>query len=262
MTNIQKDKLIADYVLYIDESGSSHPKDSYPYFSMGGILLYHEDKKQIDRLVFDFKQRWNIGGPLHSHEIRHRINHFEWLKSSSSASEFYEELSELIRDAPVIVVGCVVNKEGYFRRYEQQYLSDIWDMRKSVFAIVIERSVKVIDVLGGRRMAVRFEPSTSRFNNMLVEIHRGLVREGMPFDKTNSSKHRPLSRECLKARLADIQRRDKSSNLMQLADLCLYPLVRKIDNPDDKAYKILQSKLSDNVEKNRADELGVKYFCF
>jgi hypothetical protein len=64
---------------YMDDSGTRTPdRKPLPFrpnvrelFALGGVLINEEDEAPARKLYADFCDRWSIGYPLHSVEIRH-----------------------------------------------------------------------------------------------------------------------------------------------------------------------------------------------
>lgn len=92
-----------EFAFFIDESGSPkpNPKDTTPYFALGGVLVKRIDEVVIEKAVAEFKQRWNIilDTPLHGNEIRSKKKKFAWLGklSEQEKNKFMEDLKSLSR---------------------------------------------------------------------------------------------------------------------------------------------------------------------
>ncbi|MGL5939743.1 MAG: hypothetical protein ACRC2S_05060 [Waterburya sp.] len=74
-----------------------------------------------------------------------------------------------------------------------------------------------------------------------------------------------MSAEQITKCLRGIEGKNKSNPVLQIADLCLYPVAKGKDKPKDKAYVALKenfllvdSRLSSEEIKSR----GIKYYCF
>ncbi len=67
-----------ELALFLDESGSPkpNPRNSAPFFAMGGVLVERADESTIETLLAEFKDRWEIDPnvPLHGNEIRSQKN--------------------------------------------------------------------------------------------------------------------------------------------------------------------------------------------
>jgi hypothetical protein len=136
----------SEFALFIDESGSPkpNPQDPTPYFALGGILVKRVDELVIEEAVADFKQRWNISQDscLHGSEIRSKKKGFAWLGklSEQERNKFMEDLTQTIISLPLIVNACVISRSGYHDRCLDKYGENTWEMMKSAFSILVERS--------------------------------------------------------------------------------------------------------------------------
>ncbi|WP_445636874.1 hypothetical protein [Nostoc sp. DSM 114161] len=89
--------------------------------------------------------------------------------------------------------------------------------------------------------------------------------KGNPFDANRYDKYSPLSAEDLSNLLCGIDSKTKANAIMQIADLCLYPIVRSTDNPDNQAFLSLKNAnllVDSRLTQNQINILGIKYYCF
>ncbi len=259
-----------EFALFIDESGSPkpNPKDTAPYFALGGILVKRVDEAVIEQAVADFKQRWNISldTPLHGSEIRSKKRKFAWLGklSEQEKENFMVDLTITITSLPIILHACVVSRPGYHNRFLDQYGDDTWEMMKSAFSILIERSVKYV---GDRdeSIMIYYEEAGKREDRLLKQYFNEIRESGHPFDRANASKYSPLSGEQISKCLRGIEGKKKSNPILQIADLCLYPVARGKDRPGDKAYLALKEKsllIDSQLSSEEIKSRGIKYYCF
>ena len=100
----------------------------------------------------------------------------------------------------------------------------------------------------------------------LLEHYLGELRSaGLPFDPKTSSKYSPMPTTELSMLLRGIEGKSKSNPLIQLADLCLYPVARSISDPSNRAFSALRDSnlIVDSVlESTQVETLGIKYYCF
>jgi hypothetical protein len=259
-----------EFALFIDETGSPkpNPKDTAPYFALGGVLVKRVDEVIIEQAVADFKQLWNISldTSLHGNEIRSNKKKFAWLGklSEQERNDFMEDLTSTIISLPIIIHACVISRPGYHNRYLDVYGDNTWEMMKSAFFILVERSVKFVGDKNESIM-IYYEEAGKREDNLLKQYFNEIREFGHPFDSNNASKYSPLSAEQISKCLRGIDGKKKSNPILQIADLCLYPVARGKDKPDDKAYLALKenqilvdSQLSSEEIKSR----GIKYYCF
>jgi Protein of unknown function (DUF3800) len=259
-----------EFALYLDESGSPKPSpdDSSPFFAMGGILIERSNEDMINSLLVDFKNRWNISQktPLHGNEIRSRKKRFAWLGklSDSEQKRFIGDLTNTIISCPIVVHACVVSRQGYLKRYLEIYGESTWEMMKSAFSIVVERAAKYAALKNGTLM-VYFESAGKKEDRLLKQYFNELRSQGNPFDLNRSSQYSPLSNTDFSRLLRGIDTKTKNNLVMQLTDLCLYPVARSKDQPDNRAFLSLKENnllVDCDLEPSQIDQLGIKYYCF
>ncbi|HEY8377400.1 MAG TPA: hypothetical protein VIK91_12980 [Nannocystis sp.] len=86
---------------------------------------------------------------------------------------------------------------------------------------------------------------------------------GISFDSTNAAKYAPLEQSQLDDVLYDFRLKNKSSRLMQFADLYLYPMCRGGYPRPYTPYHTLRTngQLIDTHVGDASVE-GIKYYCF
>lgn len=259
---------------YLDDSGTRHPNHrpgkmaahGYQWFSLGGILINDDDERQARDLYGEFCEKWNLGSSLHSSEIRSQKDNFLWLRGLEKEKEleFYEELYCLMRDAPITGIACVIDRPGYNGRYAEQYNANSWMLCKTAFCVVVERAVKFIHAKG-KRVRILPEKCNKPEDNLIREYYRDLKMTGMPFDNKSSGKYAPLASEDFSGALYELKFKQKSSPLIQLADLYLWPMCMGGYHRSNRTYKRLKDdgKLIEcHLTEGEIDVLGTKYSCF
>lgn len=254
----------------MDESGSPkpNPDDSARYFAVGGVLIQHQDENRIRLQIADFKKRWGIDEsiPLHGNEIRSRKKNFAWLglRSEDEQNQFLQDLTTTIVQCPIIVHGCVVSRQGYLDRYLERYGSNTWEMMKSAFSILLERVGKYV-ILQDGEVIIYFEKVGKKEDKLITRYFNELRNSGAPFSSETSTKYSPLTSNQMQQVLTGIEGKSKDNPILQIADLCLYPIARSKDQPQQRAFQeLLQNKkLVDSVltPENR-EKMGIKYYCF
>jgi hypothetical protein len=257
---------------YIDDSGTRHP-DKAPstsaigdWFSLGGVLIADEDEGKARDLYGDFCRKWSIDYPLHSVKIRHRSDSFSWLATLSQPElrEFFGDLDDLMIALPVVAQACVINRPGYHGRYYEKYGRRRWHLCKTAFSVVSERVAKYA-IRHDRRVRLFVEETDRASDRRIKSYFKEMRSEGMPFAKDNSLKYGPLSPDELRFRLVDLDFKTKSSAMIQLADLYLYPLCRSGYDQLYRPLKLLREnkKIIDlRLTDEEVPQLGVKYSCF
>ncbi|WP_242912511.1 DUF3800 domain-containing protein [Brevundimonas pishanensis] len=264
------------YFLYIDDSGSRFldrlavDADRDPqWFTLGGVLVREEDKPACETAHAEFLLRWpEIIQPLHLTDMHSRRKGFAWLDSvaSQKRGEFWADYHALIAGLPIIAVGCVVHRPGYRDRgYGSREGDAKWNLCRTAFNILIERSAKIAHA-EGRRLRVRYEGSDKKSDGALKEYWRALKSaQGLGFNAQNAAKYDPFPPDALAATLIDLERKDKRSVLVQFADTCALAISKGRYQPDFSTYVALQSggRLADiYVGEERAGSEGIKYSCF
>lgn len=259
-----------EFALYLDDSGSPKPspKDPAPFFAMGGVLIQRTNEQIIKNLLKDFKKRWNIpeDTPLHGNEIRAKKQKFAWLNklTQQEQNRFLEDLTSTIVQCPILVHACVVSRDGYLNRYLEMYGENTWEMMKSAFSIVVERAAKYAELHNGTVM-VYFEAAGKKEDRLLKQYFQELRSQGNLFDSSRSEKYSPLSGDHFSRLLRGIDSKTKQSLVMQLADLCLYPVVYIKKSPNNRAFSALQEAnllVDCCLEPSQIPTIGIKYYCF
>ncbi len=259
-----------EFALFLDDSGSPKPnlKDPLPYFAIGGILVKRQDELIIQSAVKKFKENWNISPeyPLHGNEIRSKKKGFAWLGKldQQEYNRFMDDLTELIITSPIIVHACVVSRSGYHQRYLEMYDENTWEMMKSAFSIIIERCAKYVDRKNGKIM-VYYEKMGKKEDRLIEQYFEEMRTSGHPFNSDNAEKYLPLSSIELSSLLRGIEGKSKSRNELQLADLCLYPIVKSKENPNNKALIAMKKNnliIDCLLKQEEIETLGIKYYCF
>lgn len=132
------------------------------------------------------------------------------------------------------------------------------------FTIAVERAAKYA-LSQGARLRVFVESSSRPDEKKLKAYYENLRGVGNPFDPTRSSGYKPLAQQELGQALFEFRVKQKSSPIMQIADLYLYPICKAGYDPTHPAYRCLcdNKKLIDQlVDPNDLATLGIKYSCF
>ena len=260
------------YHLYLDDSGSRdldrpvNANNGSRWFGLGGILVADKDEASIRANLAAFCERWNIVAPLHSYDIRNRVNAFSWLANApeDKRSRFYDELTALITTQPFYAIACVIDRSGYNARYREKYGQRRWAMSKTAFTIVVERAAKFA-AHKEHGLKVYFEQHSKKEDRAMLNYYNEMRTIGQPFNAETSAKYTPLAAEKFHSILKDCRQKKKSSPMVQLADLVLFPLCVGGYDVTDRAYQTLveHEKIIDSVvHADQLASIGVKYSCF
>ena len=266
--------MVEVFNLYLDDSGTRHPDKKqgrspahgYDWFGMGGVLIDQFDEEVAREHHDNFCKKWNIVFPLRSADIRSKSGEFSFIgKLSKEDNEiFHEELYNLMARIPVIGFAGVIDRPGYKARYDDIYGEKKWYLCKTAFSTVVERAAKYA-LSKKKKLRVLVEESDKKADNRIREYYSELKQNGMPFDKATSSKYEPLEKSEFKSVLYELKMKRKTSKIMQIADLYLWPICIGGYDPENRPYKRL---LSDNklidcfMNKEEREFLGIKYSCW
>ena len=258
--------------LFIDDSVSrdlNQPSllrnDTLDYFALGGILVLEEDINSVKTVHAKFCTTWKIDYPLHSWAIRGGRGKFGWLKKPELAADFYDALETMIISLPVIGIAAVIDRPGYFARYEAQHNRKPWLLCKTAYCILIERAAKYARSQN-RKLRVFFERAGKLEDKNLIKYARELKTVGMPFQNSNLNSYLSLTAVDFKEIVQGEPRgKTKDTPMIQLAHLLLYPMAKGGYDPEYRPYKKLLAahKLIDtHVNVEQKNMLGIKYCCF
>jgi hypothetical protein len=99
----------------------------------------------------------------------------------------------------------------------------------------------------------------------LKQYYEELRTGGTPFDPGTSNKYAPLAASDLRDTLYEFRLKQKTSPLIQIADLYLWPICQGgYDATYDPYRKLLNhDRLIDCLcEDSEVNALGIKYYCF
>lgn len=260
-------------ILCFDDTGSRDLSDKFPTdrrdgmdcFGLGGILILEEDMSKIAQAHKKFCREWKLDYPLHSSSIRGRRGKFGWLSQPEEAGYFMPALHKFLLSLPVVVIGAIIDRPGYFQRYRIEHRDDLWQMDKTAFCILIERSAKFADSKG-RKLEVYFEQTGKREDQSIKQYMRELKKEGTPFAGQSVADYEPLtSKDYRRIVLGEPRERTKKMAGIQIADLMLYPIAKGGYDPEYRPYKDLRSArklIDDQLPEKLRETCGIKYSCF
>jgi hypothetical protein len=258
---------------YMDDSGTRHPDHDpgkraahgYDWFALGGILVKTEDENKARDLHEQFCDDWDIDYPIHSVEVRGTTGGFSWLADlGKEEEEFLEDLYQLMSQAPVIGLACVIDRPGYNARYREKYGKQRWALCKTAFSVSVERAAKYARAQD-YRLRVLPERCNKPEDARLRQYYENLKTEGLPFAKDTSDKYKPMTVGDFQQTLYEFRPKYKSSPMVQIADLFLWPICMGGYHASNRPYDRLKKdgKLIECVIPE-ADwpVLASKYSCF
>lgn len=260
------------FTLYMDETGNRHPdkkaddsRRGRDWFGFGGFLVRGEDNDSVRQLVTEFSQQWKLRQPLHITDMLSESKGFAWLGrvDQTRRDAFWDGWRQVLCSAPVIGIGCVIDRPGYVARGYLEKHKDKWLLCRSAFDITVERAAKIAR-LEGRKLHIVFEQDAA-VNEIVTGYFHNLQENGLGFDGKNSEKYKPLTKAEFGETLGRIQHKPKSHTLLQVADSYIYAMAR---HGYDKKFWIHRSlrdrkRLADfALAGEHLPQLGIKYYCF
>lgn len=266
--------MVAVSTFYIDDSGTRHPDHNpgqalhgHDWFALGGVLIDDENIDSANAQIDEFRLRWPQLGtsPLHSYEIRGQHENFTWLGVDRKVcNQFIHDLEQLLFSLPVTGFACVIDRPGYNHRYREKYGRKRWSLCKTAFDVVVERAVKFSNDRS-RKLRVYVERCSKADDAILHGYYKSLKDSGHSFDKNSASIYNPLTSVDHAATLYEFRAKAKSSKLMQIADIYLWPMCIGGYDEGNRPYSALKraGKLIDCIlPGDLVAERGIKYSCF
>lgn len=261
--------------LYLDETGPRHPdrqstaaKHGLDWFALGGFLIRQEDEDAAKARLDAFKKQWpQIQAPLHLTDMRAETKKFSWIGRlpGEERDRFWSSYRTFLSTLPVAGTACVIDRPGYLARgYGSRVDDEKWMLCRSAFDIVVERAAKFAKH-HGRRLKVFYEMADPDTNDMVEGYFYNIQENGMGFDAANSAKYLPLTKEEFGYLLLDIEGKDKSNRLMQIADSYVYAIARGSYERKFAIYRRIAESgklVTSQVPAGMGDIMGVKTYCF
>jgi hypothetical protein len=158
----------------------------------------------------------------------------------------------------------VIDRPGYNSRYLEKYGRNRWSLCKTAFAVAVERATKFA-IRSGRRLRVLIERSDRKTDGWIRDYYEDLKVAGAPFADETSQKYAPLASEDFTKSLYELRLKNKSSPMIQIADLYLWPMCIGGYDPANRPLVRLKNdrRLIDCVLSEQAIGLeGIKYSCW
>jgi hypothetical protein len=261
--------------LYLDETGPRHPnrqstdaKHGLDWFAFGGFLIRQEDEVAAKANLDQFKSRWpQIQSPLHLTDMRAETKKFAWIGrlSGEDRDRFWSSYRTFLAMLPVAGTACVIDRPGYMARGYGSRIGDAkWMLCRSAFDIVVERAAKVAKHQG-RRLKIFYEMADPDTNDMVEGYFYNIQESGMAFDAATSAKYLPLTAADFGYLLLDIEGKEKSNRLMQIADSFVYAIARGSYERKFAIYRRIAEAgklITSQVPPEMAGIMGIKTYCF
>ena len=227
------------YYFYIDETGDhwlTTINEDFPYFLLCGILLREDQADIMNHEIKALKQKyfWTDAVILHSRDIRKCNGPFQILFDLEVKKNFYSDLNTTIYKTPFIIISAAIKKEDYLKRYGVTAHNPY----QVTLSYILERLVFCVDGLD-RNWAVQIliEKRGKNEDRDLLQ-HYNRVVDSWTFYVTSDRFQNRIQ-------WFDFRGKKENDSGIQLADLCAYPVVSSIRNPNipNPAFELLKPKI-------------------
>lgn len=242
------------YFMFIDESGEANILKDDPRFNifvLCGIIFredcyndFNEKMKVIKRKFFS-----NTEVVFHSFQMRNKTDIFKIFQNQNILSSFYVDIGELFTLCDYKIIATVIDKQKYRSRYADKNFA-----YEDSLTFLVERAISMI---GKRNKAntlhLCLEKRSKQKDTFLKKHYTKLISYGTDYVSTSDFRicHPQLH----------FRGKHENINGLQMADLCAYPIARKILSPEtpQPTYKIFEGKFFCNIH-GKYKGLGLKFF--
>lgn len=232
----------SDYIVYVDESGD-HSLTSidadFPVFALSFCVVKKDDYLSTvvpSMQALKFKYWGHDSVVLHEHEIRKSKGDFTFLLTDRAVREqFYEDLNQVMVDAPITIIGSVIDKVKLTAKY-----ANPWSPYDLALHFCLERLQTFLRENGqeGRLTHVVFECRGRTEDDELELTFRRIVAGdghwGYRKHKFEIMEFEPK-----------FAKKSVNSTGLQLADLTARPIALKTLRPKqpNRAYDVILTKM-------------------
>ena len=229
------------YYVFIDESGEANVINVDPRFNifvLCGVIFREDHYKVFDENLNKLKIK-HFGDEniiLHSYEMRKNIGAFKIFQDKNVLSAFYKDIELIFTEHSYKVIASIVHKEEYRKRYPDENFAYEQSLK-----FLCERSMSLIGK-GHKNNTLHFclEKRGERKDRSLKKSYTRIHRFGTDYKSTSDFQvcHPTLF----------FRGKTQNINGLQLADLCAYPIARRILSPkkNQPTYELFKSKLYRN----------------
>jgi len=232
----------SDYIVYVDESGD-HSLTSidavFPVFSLSFCIVKKDEYMasvvpSVQALKFKYWGHDSV--VLHEHEIRKSKGDFTFLLTDKAVREaFYEDLNQIMVDAPITIIASVIDKLKLTKKYPKP-----WNPYELALHFCMERLLMFLTGMGqaGKRVHVVFECRGKAEDTELELAFRRIVDGANGWGWVE----RDFSVMEFEPKFA---KKSVNSTGLQLADLTARPIAIKTLRPTqaNRAYDVILTKM-------------------
>jgi len=232
----------SDYIVYVDESGDHGLKNinpEFPVFALVFVIIKKSDySNKIISTITDFKNKyWGHDQIiLHENDIRREKGNFSFLRADKKIrEEFYNDLVDIIKNAPFQYISCIIDKEklkekhrdGCYNPYE---ISMLFCMERLLTFLTCNNQI-------GKTMHIVIEERGAKEDKKLEVEFRKICSN----DRNWGYKNNDFS--TMQFDLIHSNKKSNSSGL-QLADLIARPIALQVlrSSQPNRAFDVFNFK--------------------
>lgn len=227
---------LSSHFLFIDESGDPSLKSinpDFPVFVLLGVLIEKTEYQNLQKSMNDLKLKYfdSVDVILHSTDIRKCNGVFSALFDLKLKESFYKDLNKILAKTEYKIISSVINKVKHINKYGK--LAD--DPYEIGLTFLLERTLFEID-RERLKADIIIESRGKREDSLLASRYNQLISVG--------SKVLPSRFVTRYGTEVSFKRKWENDAGLQLADLCAYPVARRILFPGEPypAFQIIEHK--------------------
>jgi hypothetical protein len=180
--------------------------------------------------------------------MRNKNGIFKVLQDDKVQSNFYKEIGKIFKEHNYTVFSCVIDKEKYKTKYPKENLA-----YEKALTYLCERTMTHVGKNCAENALIYcLEKRGNKKDRELKKLYTSIVRYGTEYKSTYD----------FKVCNPELFFRGKNQNIngLQFADLCAYPIARKILAPDIKqlTYELFENKIFSMYGRKKG--FGIKNF--
>lgn len=232
----------SDFIVYVDESGDhslSSIDPQFPVFALSFCVVRKEDyaASVVPAMqALKFKYWGHDSVVLHEHEIRKSKGDFTFLLTDRDLrTHFYDDLNQMMVDAPITVIGSVIDKVKLTQKY-----ADPWSPYDLALHFCLERLQTFLRKNGQERRLthVVFEcRGKAEDDDLELKFRRIVAGDGHWGYRKHEFEIMDFEPKFAKKAV--------NSTGLQLADLTARPMALNTIRPDqpNRAFDVIHTKM-------------------
>ena len=246
--------MMNEYLLFLDESGTSSLKNIDPYFPvlvLTGLLISKENYVVLEDKVNRLKRKYFSEKQVvfHRRDMRKYERGFEIFFNESIKRRFYSDLNNILSEVDFELISSAIDKKKYLATYGK--LTN--DPYQIALTFVLEQAIVAID--NKNTIIQSCIESRGKKEDKIVQAQ---------YDKIIHRGSHDISATRFSSRFSSSLNLRKKSDMeigIEIADLCAYPIARFVlnNNEPNPAFDVIRHKMASNNIGNVIG-FGIKLF--